>query len=324
MMHPTFQLLERWSEELQQAQTHWFDAPEQHALLCQPSRLFSLNHQSNNTLTEDLTSLSTSSLNVLFYPKAKERLNWWLYQITQRIKDGQRLWVVGENKGGIKSLAKRIEATHSCQKLDSARHCALFELTPTEQPEPIEFWNHYTTDAVKIFALPGVFSAEKLDKGTKILLANLPALKGNVLEFGCGAGAITATLANSDKIDHVTAAEIDLLAVKSTQRTLNENQLFEKATVIWSDGLTEIPSRKFDAIITNPPFHKGVSTSYTATESFFNQAHLWLKTGGQLVWVANDFLHYESELEKHFKHIKVLAHQNGFKVFSAIRAKTER
>jgi 16S rRNA (guanine1207-N2)-methyltransferase len=130
---------------------------------------------------------------------------------------------------------------------------------------------------------------------------------------------LTAVVANMSTVDHVTSVEIDLLAARSSQRTFEQNQLQDKATVIWSSGTENLPASKFDFIVSNPPFHQGIKTAYEPTERFFAEAHQWLKRGGKFVWVANDFLNYQQLLEANFTKISLLKHERGFKVLSAIR-----
>ena len=316
-MHPTLELLERHDTELQLTPVHWFDLPEATALKKAADLAFNLNWSSANAATLDETPWPCAPLNVLFYPKAKERLDWWLNLLFSELKSGQRLWVVGQNVGGIKSLPKRLEGVFNCVKVDSARHCVLFEVTLVERFQGHEGWRSYPHGAHTIHSLPGVFSAKRLDKGTEVLLSVLPELKGDILEFGGGAGVLTCMLAEQAKVTSVTALEIDLLAVRSSLKTLAANQLTDRATTLWSAGTEALAEQKFDFIVTNPPFHQGIKTAYGPTQAFFAQASNWLKPRGRLIWVANEFLNYQGELGKTFHSVKVLAHEKGYKVYQA-------
>ncbi|ATX76357.1 class I SAM-dependent methyltransferase [Reinekea forsetii] len=316
-MHPTLQLLERHDAELHLTPVHWFDLPEPTQLTKPTDLAFNLNWSVSNAATLAQTQWPCAPLNILFYPKAKERLDWWLNVIFSTLQSGQRLWVVGENVGGIKSLPKRLEGVFSCVKVDSARHCVLFEVILSESFQGHEGWTSYQQGDHTIHSLPGVFSAKRLDKGTEVLLSILPELKGAVLEFGGGAGVLTCMLAEQPKVTSVTAVEIDLLAVRSSLKTIAANQLADRATTLWSAGTEALPEQKFDFIVTNPPFHQGIKTAYGPTQGFFAQASNWLKPRGRLIWVANEFLNYQGELGKTFHSVKVLAHEKGYKVYQA-------
>jgi 16S rRNA (guanine1207-N2)-methyltransferase len=319
-MHPTLQLLERHADELSSQTIHWFDLPEQSDLVKPIDKQFNLNWSSGNSASLEMTQWPTSGINILFNPKAKDRLDWWLLQLSKSLDAGQKIWVVGENNGGIKSLSKRLKDYFICDKLDTARHCALFELTPTSLTLPEVSSKEFVREGNSFIGLPGVFSAGRLDKGTEVLFSVLPELKGKILEFGAGCGVLTAELAKQEKVTQVDTLEIDMLGVLSTKQNLSAASLDSKTQVFWSSGFDNLPKATYDTIVTNPPFHKGIKTEYGPTEQFFEQASQWLKPRGQIIWVANDFLNYQSILQKAFKPAVTLAHEKGFKVYSATRA----
>ena len=63
------------------------------------------------------------------------------------------------------------------------------------------YWKCYQNDALgdlRIFSLPGVFSANELDNGTSLLLSTLTSpIQGKVLDVGCGAGVIGSMIKTS-------------------------------------------------------------------------------------------------------------------------------
>lgn len=328
-MHPTWQLLERHTSELNSKRILWIDPPETHPLvktddgLVTPDRTVFTRH-SGNALTPGDYWPHEADMCVVFYPKAKHRLEWWLTQVhdwCQSSATGQpAVWVVGENKGGIKSLPNRTAKYGETHKIDTARHCALFEYLPRGAGpaggQAVEFSHrHY-----RIHALPGVFSQKGLDRGTAVLVDALPALSGEVLELGCGSGVLSCELLERMPSGRLTAVDIDWLAVESTRRTLADAGLLDRATPLWSDGLSEVPDQIFDTLVTNPPFHAGVKTHYEPSVRFFRESHRWLRRGGELWWVANDFLDYQSLLQDHYRKIEAVVHRSGFRVFRAIRA----
>jgi 16S rRNA (guanine1207-N2)-methyltransferase len=319
-MHPTLQMLERHRLELTSVQSHYFDSPEIIPWVVSGTQNFSLNANSNTSEKPHQPILLTADINVLFYPKAKERLLWWLFQIQQTLTSNQQLWVVGENDGGIKSLTKRLNGMFECEKMDTARHCALFSIKPSPGVTETDFWSRYPSNELNISALPGVFSAKKIDTGTAVLLEHLPSLPtGNYLEMGCGSGVLAAEVLTRYPDSSIDTYDVDLLATLSTQVTLEANNLDQRANIYWADNASALPEKTYQAIITNPPFHKGIRTEYGPTETFFQQASDRLVRGGKLVWVANDFLNYQNIIRTQFKSVNVIAQTRGFKVYEAIK-----
>lgn len=316
-------MLERHQDTLIDQTMLWLDPPEPHALIrssdCCITPLRSLNQLNPQQWSApDAPWPAQPDGIVLFYPKAKGRLEWWLQQIQHKAPKA-RLWIVGENLGGIKSLPKRLDPWASCEKLDTARHCALFEVHP-QQPIPTsESWQAFDWQGHRIQALPGVFSQNRLDTGTAVLLSQLPALDGQLFELGCGSGVLSLALLSQNPKARLITTDIDWMAVTSTQHNLDNAGLAERAEVIWSDGLGDIPKQRFDHLITNPPFHSGLRTHYEPSERFFAASHDWLNSGGSLWWVTNDFLDYQSALKAGAFNVQEVVRERGFKVYKAVR-----
>lgn len=264
---------------------------------------------------------------LIAFPKSKAELAYTLAMIAPVIDQNTFILVVGENKSGIKTINKLatdyIELT---VKQDAARHCILYSIRHSQIGATfnLEDWFSYYPLQLngvekQIAALPGVFSQQGLDKGTKVLLENLPdasntSIQGKVLDFGCGAGVISLALACHYDNLVLTLLDVSALAVTSSKKTMDINGI--AATVIASDGLTEV-NEKFDTIVSNPPFHQGLKTHYAATETFLAAAKQYLKAKGNLLVVANSFLKYQPIIDDNFATNGQLAKDNGFTVYLA-------
>lgn len=255
---------------------------------------------------------------IIYMPKAKARMHYVLdYAVNCLAQDGE-IWFVGENKGGIKSLAKNLKSQFAqSEKIAIGKHSAIVSISKPLAVKPFDFasytHNHENELGLTMQAWPGVFSQENLDKGTAVLLKLLPRkVKGRVLDFGCGAGVIGCYVAKNREIEELEMIDDDILAVKSAQRNIAANDVALTEAFL-SNGLSEVKDR-YNWIISNPPFHQGVRTDYNVTEEFLTQAKDYLKLSGKLLIVANEFLNYEVTLRMHFKGVVELGRANGFKV----------
>jgi 16S rRNA (guanine1207-N2)-methyltransferase len=168
-----------------------------------------------------------------------------------------------------------------------------------------------------VVSLPGVFSHGRLDRGTEVLLEQLAGLpRGHLLDFGCGAGVVGASLKRRYPDNQLTLLDVDAFATASSRLTLAANGL--EAEVITGDGIDAAPMH-LDAIISNPPFHTGVHTSYQASENLLAKSNQHLKKGGELRLVANSFLRYQPLIESAFGRCQTLSEGRGFKVYRAIK-----
>ena len=266
---------------------------------------------------------------IIFVPKAKELLNYLLHNIVARLSIGASIFLVGEKKGGVERAAKQLQPFGKAIKLDSARHCQMWQLTldKTVQAKALADWaQHYTVDtpngALHIAALPGVFSQNRLDVGTAVLLPYLSEVSsGKIADFGCGAGIISAYLAKLNAKNRIFAMDVDAFALASTRMTFEQNNLQpEQLEIKAVSGIEDAPLF-LHAIVSNPPFHQGIKTDYNASENLCKTARRHLKSGGELWIVANRFLNYPILIEQSFGECITKTDQQGFKVLFANTSK---
>ncbi|MPW43800.1 class I SAM-dependent methyltransferase [Acinetobacter guerrae] len=262
---------------------------------------------------------------IIFVPKSKELLSYILHVVASHLKQGQSIFLVGEKKGGVERAAKQLQPLGKNLKLDSARHCQLWQciLEKTDTLKPLQNWVktytlHINQTELHICALPGVFSQNHLDVGTAILLPYLNNIKsGKLADFGCGAGVISAYLAKLNSKNEIYALDVDAFALCSTEMTFHRNGLnLEQLHIQAVTGIHDAP-QQLDAIVSNPPFHQGIHTDYAASEGLCKQAKKHLTLNGELWIVANRFLNYALLIEQQFGCCNVLADQQGFKVLYA-------
>ena len=135
-----------------------------------------------------------------------------------------------------------------------------------------------------------------------------------VLDLGCGTGLIGAWAAKRGA--QVTLVDADLQSVRSSQQTLQANEL--PGEVLHSDVGAALGERLFDVILTNPPFHVGRGVVLDVAREFIASAKRHLKPGGTLYVVANDPLPDEKPLAD-VGDVKELVREAGFKVLKVSR-----
>ena len=108
-----------------------------------------------------------------------------------------------------------------------------------------------------VFVLPGVLIPRH---DTLVLveqtLARLQEDKAvQVLELGCGSGAVISALALARPLLQGFAVDVDPLAIRVTRENLNRYNLSERIRLIqcsWFEGIDR--KEKFDLILSNPPY----------------------------------------------------------------------
>ena len=125
----------------------------------------------------------------------------------------------------------------------------------------------------------GVFSKQHVDPGSELLCKSLmDDLHGDVLDMGCGWGAMTIlTLAKCSGCE-ITMADVNERALALAQENVAANRMQAKA--ILSDGFANVEG-EFEAVMTNPPIRAGKAVIY----KMFEDAKDHLVPGGVLYLV---------------------------------------
>jgi 16S rRNA (guanine1207-N2)-methyltransferase len=333
MSHPANAVLQRHLDVLQQTPCLLIQPPDTELAASLPNAtLFSddwvVTQQSDKvefgrfpTLTADCPRA------IIFCPRERERQDVIFANLADQALPGQEIWLVGQLKGGIKPAAKRLaEYFDSVQKLDSARHCAIFVAKGAKQERPsfkdqaTQQQHEIAGQSLTLCSFPGVFGHDKVDAGTELLLNNLPSFSGKGLDVGCGDGIIASWLMLQNEGLEMKAVDSNAHALAATQATLLANGL--KAEV---EAVNVYPAKpqnvagRYQFIVSNPPFHRGVDTSYRAAERLIAEAREHLVAGGQLWIVANAHLAYQPMLEKSMGRTQLIAETSKFKVWRAYR-----
>ena len=162
---------------------------------------------------------------------------------------------------------------------------------------------------------PGLFSWNRKDPGSEMLVNCLPELKGTGADFGCGYGYLSRQVMNRNPdIDTLFVIDEDYRAIDLCAENV------EGVVPIWHD--LRVPSGELPAldwIVMNPPFHSGKSTEPDLGKYFIRPAAASLKPGGKLYMVANAHLPYESIMKQYFADPKKLMEEGGYKVYGDTR-----
>lgn len=255
---------------------------------------------------------------IYYWPKNKPEALFQLQNLLSLMPVGSDIFVIGENRSGVRSAEEMVAKWATLSKIDSARRCGLYHGRLDSQPtfDAESFWGEYQLDALTIKTLPGVFSRDGLDIGSSLLLSTFtPHTKGKILDVGCGAGVLSTLLASHSPKVRLWLTDVSAAAIAASKATLAANQL--EGEVFASNVYSDVTGR-FDMIISNPPFHDGLQTSLDAAQTLIRGAAKHLSIGGELRIVANAFLPYPDILDEIFGSHEVLVQNGRFKVYRAV------
>lgn len=166
----------------------------------------------------------------------------------------------------------------------------------------------------------GIFSPERVDVGTHVLLGNVPPPPpgGDLLDLGCGWGPIALTLAMESPRATVWAVDVNLRALDLVRRNAETLGLHNINAVTPDDVPADV---EFMAIWSNPPIRVGKNELHAMLLSWLPRLEpgtdAWLVVQRNL---GSDSLHrwLQSELPHDFT-ITRAATNKGYRVLRARR-----
>jgi 16S rRNA (guanine1207-N2)-methyltransferase len=173
---------------------------------------------------------------------------------------------------------------------------------------------------VELAAGPNVFARDRLDVGTRALLAQLPAgLSGHLADLGCGNGALALALARLNPEAVVLGVDESYQAVASARANAERAELGPpRVSFEVADGLEAVAAASLDLVVCNPPFHQDRTVGDLLAWRMFSQARRALVARGRLLVVGNRSLGHGRRLERLFPSVRVLDTRGKFEVLEAL------
>lgn len=271
--------------------------------------------------SEDLEGVAPASLSgmvVAAPPGVLERRH-VLALALRALRPGAPLTALApKDKGGAR-LKKELEAFGCAVEEHGRAHQRICRTLSPEAPRGVEAavaaGALQRVEASGLWSRPGVFSWNRPDPGTSLLIRALPALSGRGADLGCGAGPLARAVLAAPGVARLDLVDIDRRAVEAARRNVDDS----RAHLHWADARTAPPLEGLDFVAVNPPFHDGGAEDRGLGQAFLRRAHAVLRPGGSLWTVANRHLPYEGVLSDLFAAVRLRAEADGFKVYEARR-----
>lgn len=240
-----------------------------------------------------------------------------------RSKAGGLIVVAGNKDDGIASLRKRTAGVVAIDGHLPKYHGIVFWFRCPQDAAGIAGALRSSAETERVegrfSTAPGMFSHDRVDAGSRLLVAHLPAdLAGRIADFCAGWGYLAWELATRfPALKALDLYEADFAAIEAAKANLAA--LAAPTRFFWHDLAGEPVTERYDAIVMNPPFHTDRRAEPELGQTMVKKAVVALRPGGRLFLVANRQLPYERMLAGTVSDFKEIAGDRLFKVITARR-----
>ena len=185
-----------------------------------------------------------------------------------------------------------------------------------------EFTENFEEFSFTFKSCDSIFSKDCIDYGTKVLLRTIIKkidLKGNVLDIGCGYGAIGIILSRVFNNVKISMVDINKTAVELSKHNVIKNHCKNIEKIDVSNAYENV-NEKYNFIITNPPIKAGKKNLL----SILIGAKEHLEDNGELILVIKK-KHGEESIKKalceNYSEVEVLNRDKGYYILRAVKWK---
>jgi 23S rRNA (guanine1835-N2)-methyltransferase len=290
-----------------------------------------------NQTTQKLASSIKFDIVLIKIPKHNSLLEFQLATISAYLNPSTKIVAAGMSKDIHKSTLKLFELILGTTTTSLAKKKARLVFTQFDNKKRVDtdtLITQYQLESPKVVVtgLPGVFSRDSLDIGSRVLLNYLPETKPQqrLVDLGCGTGVLGTAAARYNTELVTLFCDESWLATESAKQTflanfdkrnISDKNAIEQAEFITADCLAGLNNNSFDHILCNPPFHQQNVQTLSIANQMFKQSAEKLKPTGELRVVANRHLKYRPMLNSYFELVEIISNDPKFVVWLAKKPK---
>lgn len=231
---------------------------------------------------------------------------------------GAALWVDGQKTDGVEAALREMRGLVAVEEVISAGHGKLFRVRVPDGAWLPDDWRAAPRAVAPGFVtLPGLFSADGPDEGSRLLAAHLPArMPTRVVDLGAGWGWLAAQVLAREGVTELHLVESDADALTCARANVTD----PRARFHWADATSFRLPEPVNGVVMNPPFHQTRAAEPRLGAAFIATAARLLTGAGRLWMVANRQLPYEAELRAHFASVEEFGGDARFKLLTATGA----
>lgn len=162
---------------------------------------------------------------------------------------------------------------------------------------------------LKFISNAGIFSKNRIDFGTNLLLNSIELKGDRILDLGCGYGIVGVSVASVNNKYNVLSVDVNERAVEITNQNYKNNSIRNGKAIV-NNAYNDL-KEKFDMIITNPPIRAGKEVVYEMVLGGINH----LKDEGE-IWVVirkdKGGLSLFKQMEEVYINVQIINKKSGY------------
>ncbi len=261
-------------------------------------------------------------------PKSLAMLEHQLYSIRKSLRSETRIIAAGMSRSIHQSTLQLFEdiigPTTTSLAMKKSR---LIFVTRDESMNEGQsrYPDRYIVEADREYAITShanVFSRDRLDNGSRLLIENMPVSEQyrHIVDLGCGSGLLGLMAAALNQPDTILFTDESYMSVASAQ----ENYIVafgsdRDADFKVTDCLQGIADDSKDLVLNNPPFHQQNARGDSIAWRMFIDTRRVLKPQGELWVVGNRHLNYHAKLKRLFGNCDLVASNRKFVILRTVK-----
>lgn len=249
---------------------------------------------------------------VIRIPKNFDQLKYWLFYCQQNLSQDIPIYLAGMAKHIPVSWLNWLEQqSQNYQQFRIEKKARLLQLHGVQINTPQT--TGYQHQALILNAVAGVFSGNKLDIGSRVILPYLELIqKGTVCDLGCGNGLLGLSIKQQQPECQLILTDDSYVAAQSARQNAQRNGL--DIEVRHGNCLSAV-NEPLDWVVCNPPYHDGHKELTNIAINMFRESQQKLSNEGQMLIIANRHLPYQKTLNRLFKRVNNIHKDAKFTVF---------
>ncbi len=185
--------------------------------------------------------------------------------------------------------------------------------------------NHFIVESNREFNISNhanLFSREKLDSGSCLLIENMPFAEHyrRIADLGCGNGILGLIAASLNPDAELLFIDESYTAIASARQNFETAFAGQRsADFRVTNCFQGVDENSIDLVLNNPPFHQQHSVGDSIAWQMFKEARKVLRDKGELWVVGNRHLAYHAKLKKIFGNCVQVASNRKFVILKVIK-----